>query len=73
MNLGKLISGAVLSIGGVVLIIVAILNRLKGGSLVALIYGFPALVLGLVILLHKGEDKIEQIKRIKSNRGEKNE
>jgi uncharacterized membrane protein HdeD (DUF308 family) len=64
MNLGQLISGGVLVIGGIVLIIVAIFNGFMGDSWVALIYGLPALIVGLVILFYKKEDKIEKIKKI---------
>lgn len=63
MNLGQLISGLVLTIGGIILIVVTVFSGFGGGGLVALIYGLPALIVGLVILFYKKEDKIEQIKR----------
>jgi hypothetical protein len=68
MNIGQLISGLVLTIGGIVLVIVAIFAGFKGDSWVALMYGVPALGIGIAILLYKKEDKIEQIKKIKSKK-----
>ena len=35
---------------------------------IPLFYGIPIFIIGLVILLNKGEDKIEQIKNIKKSR-----
>lgn len=71
MNLGQLISGLILSIGGVVLLAVFFFSGFKGGSWVALIYGLPALILGIFILLYKKEDKIEQIKKVRVKGGKK--
>ena len=66
MNLGQLISGLVLTIFGFVMIVVALFSGFFEGGFVALIYGLPALVVGLVILFYNKEDKIEQIKRVRT-------
>jgi len=71
MNTGQLISGLVLSILGFILVIVAIVSGFRGGSVLALIYGLPALIIGLVILFNQKEDKIEAIKRSYKNIGHK--
>ncbi|MFH1326642.1 MAG: hypothetical protein ABIH59_00760 [archaeon] len=63
MNIGQLISGLALSILGFVLVVIAVVSGFKGGSFLALIYGLPALVIGLVILFNKKEDKIEAMKK----------
>lgn len=63
MNTGQLISGIVLSGFGVALVFVAIFSGFKGGNFVALIYGLPALVIGLIILFNTKEDKIEQVRK----------
>jgi len=63
MNYGQLISGLILSIGGLFLSGLSLFNSLAEARWVGLFYGIPALVLGLVILFYKKEDKIEQIKQ----------
>ena len=65
MNIGQLISGWVLSLGGFILVIVALFYGFKGDSFIALIYGLPALVVGLIILFNRREDEIEGIKRMR--------
>ena len=63
MNIGQLISGLVLVIFGLIMIVVALFSGFIGGGFVALIYGLPALIIGIVLLLYNKEDKIEQVKR----------
>ena len=50
-------------IGGLVLLVVALVYGFKKESYVALIYGVPILIIGIFILLNKKEDKIEQVKK----------
>ncbi len=68
MNIGQLITGTILTLGGIILAIIAILNGFKNGSFVALIYGIPILVIGIFILLNKKEDHIEPIKKMKGGK-----
>lgn len=58
----RTIIGIVMIVGGIVLIVVAAFNSFKERGLVALIYGIPILIIGIVILLNKKEDAIERIK-----------
>ena len=69
MNIGQLISGLVLIFGGLILVVVAIISGFKGGGWIALVYGIPALILGIAILLYQKEDEIEQVKRIFNKEG----
>lgn len=62
MRAGRLIPGVLFLIVGAILIVVAALHSFNGGSLVALIYGIPIFIVGIVILLNKKEDYIEPVK-----------
>ncbi len=62
MNIGQLISGLVLITGGIALIVVALVNGFRDGSFLAMIYGVPAFILGIFILLNKKEDYVEPVK-----------
>jgi len=66
MKLSKLIMGTFFTLAGAVLIILAIV---VGVFIFLLIYGIPMFIIGLALLLHKGEDKIEQIKQRKKHKG----
>jgi len=59
----RLVWGWVLMAFGLILIVVSPLLMF-----IPLFYGIPIFIIGLVILLNKGEDKIEQIKNIKKSR-----
>jgi len=61
MNISRLITGVIMIIVGFGLIITNFLLK-KNVGFVILIYGIPILIIGIVILLNKKEDKIEQIK-----------
>lgn len=67
--LSSLIAGIILIVGGVILIPLGILHSGEG-SWVALIYGIPMLVIGIVLLLWKKEDEIEQRKDMKGGNKE---
>ena len=56
-TLSRTITGGVMILGGLILICVAFFKVIW-----VLIYGIPILIIGLVILFNKREDKIEQIK-----------
>jgi len=71
MNTGQAISGAVLLVLGVVLLVVAVVNGFRGGSIISLIYSIPSIILGLVILLNRNEDYIEPIRgKLKGGKNE---
>ncbi len=57
----RLVWGWVLMALGLILIVVSPLLMF-----ISLFYGIPIFIIGLVILLNKDEDKIEQINNIKS-------
>lgn len=59
-----------MALGGLVLIILYLFN-IGEGFFVALIYGIPILIIGVVIFFNKNEDRIEQIKKMKSEKGGK--
>ena len=61
-TLSRTITGIIMTIGGVILIGVFIFYFGKNGSFVALIYGIPALILGIFLLFNKKEDEIERRK-----------
>lgn len=63
MTNSRLVWGWVLMALGLILIVVSPLLMF-----IPLFYGIPTFIIGLVILLNKGEDKIEQIKIIKKSR-----
>jgi len=56
-TLSRTITGGVMILVGLILICVAFFKVIW-----VLIYGIPILIIGLVILFNKREDKIEQIK-----------
>lgn len=60
MNISQLITGIVLTLGGLVLIISTFFVKVYW---VSLMYGIPLFIIGLYVLLNKKEDKIEQIKK----------
>ena len=62
MRIGQLIPGLIFVVGGIALIILAVINSLRDGSLIALIYGIPIFIVGIVILLNHKEDYIEPVK-----------
>ena len=62
MSVSRLITGIIMTAGGFVLLVVSLTNGFKEVGFVALIYGVPILFIGIIILLNKKEDKIEQIK-----------
>lgn len=57
--------GTFFTLAGAVLIIIAIV---VGFLVFLLIYGIPMFIIGLALLLHRGEDKIEQIKKRKQRK-----
>ena len=61
MNISRLITGLIMIIGGFALIVTYFLLE-KNVGWVMLIYGVPIFIIGIVILLNKKEDKIEEIK-----------
>jgi len=66
MRTGQLITGVLLVLIGAVL---SVIPLLKIKTLFFLwIYGIPLLIIGIVILLNKNEDKIETIKNKKVNK-----
>ena len=66
MNPSRLIIGIVLCIVGLFLIILALF-----GFWPVIVYGIILLVLGVVILLNKNEDKIEERKDLNKNKNNK--
>ncbi len=67
--LSSIIVGIILIIGGLVLISISLFSFNKEIPLI-LIYGIPMLIIGIVLLLWKKEDDIEQRKDlIKSLKG----
>lgn len=60
INAGRLIIGLILLLAGIFFIILAIFTIWW-----MLFYGIPLFILGLWILLNKGEDKIEKRKDLK--------
>ena len=58
MHISQLIIGTIFSIVGLVLTVVAFF-----ADLFILIYGFPLLVIGVIMLLNRKEDMIEPIKK----------
>lgn len=70
MNLiSRTITGIILILAGLVLLVLAFLNPFKSaGFFVPLIYGLILFIVGFFILFNKREDKIEEIKKIKSRR-----
>ena len=63
MSLSRLIMGLVFLIGGIFFIILSILTGWW-----FIFYGIPLLILGIWLLLNKGEDKIEGRKDLKEKR-----
>lgn len=63
VSTSRLIVGLVLLVGGLVLSIFSILNFMWG-----LIYAFPAIVFGIVILLNEHEDEIEERQDLKEKK-----
>ena len=63
MSLSRLIMGLIFSIGGLLLLILAIFTVWW-----TVFYGIPLLILGIWLLLNKSEDKIEKRKDLKENR-----
>ena len=62
MNLiSRTITGAIMMVGGLVLIILPFILK-EGGMIVFWIYGIPLFMIGLFILFNKKEEEIEQIK-----------
>jgi membrane-bound ClpP family serine protease len=66
MSLSRLIIGILLLVVGLVLLIASLY-----GTLFLLIYAVPALIIGIVILLNKKEDEIEERKDIKKRKSRK--
>ena len=62
MNTSSFITGIILVIIGLVLIITSFFIK---PFFILLIYGIPALIIGLFILFNEKEDSIEQIKKLK--------
>jgi len=60
MTPSRLITGLILSLGGLAIILVSIFT-----TAIFIIYGLVALVVGIAILINNREDRIEQIKRFK--------
>ena len=61
MGIARLISGIVIVVFGSILNLIGLIFFPE--FFVALIYGIPIFVIGLIILLNKNEDKIEEIKK----------
>ena len=61
MKISRLITSIVMIVGGLSLIILFFF--MKKDSWVALMYGIPLFIIGVVIFFNKKEDKIEQIKQ----------
>ena len=59
--LSSIVMGIILIAGGLVLIILGLFGNFDD-SWVSLIYGIPALILGIFLLVWKKEDDIEQRK-----------
>ena len=59
-TLSRTITGIIIIIAGLVLVGVSFFT-----SFFILIYGLPVLIIGIIILLNKKEDKIEEIKNLK--------
>jgi len=70
MNTSQLIAGILGIIMGFCLIFVPLIITSRF-SVATLIYGIPILIISIFILLNKGEDKIEEIKKTKSTRRKK--
>ncbi len=68
--LSSIIMGIFLIVLGIVLILVTVFSSNKE-SWVALIYGIPSLIVGVVLLLWKKEDNIEQRKDLVKMKGGK--
>ena len=67
MNLiSRTITGLIIIVVGLMVIGISFFM-----SFAILIYGLPILIIGIVILLNKSEDKIEQIKKIKGRKKKK--
>ncbi len=62
MENSRLITSIVMMVVGLSLIILFFF--IKKDSWVALIYGIPIFIIGIVIFFNKKEDKIEQIKQV---------
>jgi len=61
MRKGQLITGVVMVILGAILILLPFFLKINALFFIW-IYGIPILIIGLIILLNKNEDKIETIK-----------
>ena len=57
----RIIAGIIVLLIGIVLVCIPLFISVKQ-SFVFLIYGVPLLIIGIIILLNKKEDKIEGIK-----------
>ena len=66
--LSSLIMGIILVLGGIVLILVSIFASFDD-SWVTLIYGVPIFVIGMVLLVWKKEDDVEQRKDLAKVKG----
>ena len=61
MKSSRLITSTIMIAGGLFLTILFFF--IEEAAWVALMYGIPILIIGIVILFNKKEDKIEQIKQ----------
>ncbi len=61
MKISRLITSIIMIAGGLSLIILFFF--IKKDSWVALMYGIPIFIIGIIIFFNKKEDKIEQIKQ----------
>jgi len=67
----RIITGIIMTLGGLALVVVAIFSGVKDGGFALLFYGIPMFIFGIVILFNKKEDEIEQIKKMKVKGGKK--
>jgi membrane-bound ClpP family serine protease len=67
MDTSRILVGMLLTLIGLILVITSVFTSWIA-RLVLLMYGIPALILGIFILFNKKEDEIEQIKKIKKNK-----
>lgn len=66
----RIIAGGLLFLIGIALALIYFFVPFRE-SFILLIYGIPALIIGIVILFNKKEDKIEQIKDQEVKNGKK--
>lgn len=66
ISISRLVIGVVFILGGIVLTVVSFFS-----SFIFLIYSIPLIVLGIVLLLNRNEDKIEERKDLNKKKTKK--